>query len=82
MSNKKFLRNKPTYGGFKYKWEPIDKLPKDIEVRNAKSQKGKEYKNFCNAVPFSQGIDNVVKYVYKYNTPTENIAYVECDYVK
>ena len=54
MAKKQFLGNKPTYGGFKYKWSPIDELPKDIDVRRSKRKKGKEYKNFCNAVPFSQ----------------------------
>jgi len=82
MAKKQFLGNKPTYGGFKYKWSPIDELPKDIDVRRSKRKKGKEYKNFCNAVPFSQGIDNVVLYVYESLSAKEHLAYVECGYVK
>ena len=82
MNNKKFLRNKPTNGGFKYKWSPTQDLPKDIDVRNTKRKKDNILKNFCNATPFSQGIDNKVKYVYEVISFTENKAYVECDYVK
>ncbi len=82
MAKKEFLGNKASYGGFQYKWSPSQDLPKDIEVRRAKRQKGKEYKNFCNALPFSQGIDNVVLYVYESASSREHMAYVECGYVK
>jgi hypothetical protein len=82
MAKKQFLGNKASFGGFQYKWSPSQDLPKDIEVRRAARQKGKEYKNFCNAVPFSQGIDNVVLYVYESASSTEHLAYVECGYVK
>lgn len=82
MAKKQFLGNKASYGGFQYRWSPTDGLPKDIDVRRAKRKKGKEYKNFCNAVPFSHGIDNVVLYVYESLSATEHLAYVECGYVK
>ena len=83
MSNdKKLLGNKASYGGYQYRWSPILNLPKDIDVRRVKRQEGKEYKNFCNAIPFSQGIDNVVLYVYESLSATEHLAYVECGYVK
>lgn len=82
MAKKQFLGNKASFGGYQYKWSPSQDLPKNIEVRRASRQKGKEYKNFCNAVPFSQGIDNVVLYVYESVTSSEHLAYVECGYVK
>ena len=82
MAKKQFLGNKASYGGFQYRWSPTDDLPKDIDVRRAKRKKGKEYKNFCNALPFSQGIDNVVLYVYESLSAKEHLAYVECGYVK
>ncbi len=77
MAKKEFLGNKASYGGFQYKWSPSQDLPKDIEVRRAKRQKGKEYKNFSNALPFSQGIDNVVLYVFESAFSREHTALVE-----
>ena len=82
MSSKKFLRNKPSTGGYKYKWSPTIDLPKDIEVRRTKRTEGRLSKEFCNATFLSNGVDNIVQYVFKNNGPNQHIAYVECDYVK
>ena len=57
-----------------YKWTPFD---------NAKKRKRK-IKNpieFCNATPGSQGVDNIVRYVYK-TSISGHLGYVECDYVE
>ena len=76
---KPFLR-KPTNGGFTYKWGPFKDLPKDMDARNAKNKK------FCTAIPFSQGEDFKVRYVYNKvidgSGKEHRYAYVECDYVK
>jgi len=82
MAKKQFLRNKSTNSGFEYKWSPTVELPKDIDIRRTKRKKDKNLKNFCNATPLSQGIDNKVKYVYKFISYDKHVAYVECDYVK
>ena len=70
---------------FKYKWGPFKDLPKDIDARNAKRKKREKevpLSKRCTATPFSQGIDNVVKYVYNDAGPNNHLAYVECNYVK
>jgi hypothetical protein len=73
MAQKQFLGNKASFGGYQYKWKPERGLTK-----KAKREKEK----FCTARPFTQGIDNIVQYVFKNNGPDNHIAYVECDYVK
>ena len=70
---KQFLGNKTSYGGFQYKWKPERGVSKKARVEKEK---------FCTARPFTQGIDNNVRYVFKRNGSNEHIAYVECDYVE
>lgn len=77
---KKTFQRKPADGGVKYKWSPIEKLPKDISQRKAKDKN-----RFCNATPSSQGEDFIVTYVYNstfINGEEHRYAYVACDYVK
>lgn len=73
MAQKQFLGNKASFGGYQFKWTPELGVVK-------KTRKGKQ--KFCTARPFTQGIDNIVQYVFKYEGPDRHIAYVECDYVK
>jgi hypothetical protein len=80
---KPFLR-KPSNGGFKYKWGPINDLPKDINARNAKRKKKSKKVKLCNASAGSQGEDLVVTYTYQHTLETDGehkYAYVACDYV-
>jgi hypothetical protein len=73
MGQKQFLGNKASFGGYQFKWTPERGLSKKVRVEKEK---------FCTARPFTQGIDNVVEYVFKDNGPNNHIAYVECNYVK
>jgi hypothetical protein len=69
-----------TYTNFVYGWCPEDPSYKKDQACN---QKG--VKKLCTAVPFSQGEDWDVTYVYKIdisNGIPKRIAYVACDYVE
>lgn len=59
-----------------YKWTPFDD--------NKKRQKRNRVRGpvqFCNATAGSQGVDNIVTYVYN-PSGNNHVAYVECDYVE
>lgn len=69
---------------FNYKWGPQQDLPKNVNERNAKRKK-EIITKICTATPGSQGIDNVVEYVWNQmlvNDVIEHAAYVECNYVE
>lgn len=57
-----------------YKWAP-DKSDKKKRKHTSSGPT-----QFCNATAGSQGIDNIVTYVYQ--SGTNHLAYVECDYVE
>ena len=62
-----------------YVWYP------DTELAQYKVGKGGKPSPKCNAKKGSQGYDNITGYVYQLivvNGIQENLAYVECDYVK
>lgn len=65
-----------------YFWCVEDSIDKQSALRLAK---GNGPKAFCNAKKGSQGIDNITGYVYEMivvNGISQNLAYVECDYVQ
>jgi hypothetical protein len=69
-----------TYTNFMYGWSPEDPSYKKDQTC---TQRGP--KKFCNAVPFSQGEDWIVTYVYNIDISTgfpKRLAYVACDYVE
>jgi hypothetical protein len=80
MAKKTFIR-KPADGGFKYKWSPVEGVPKN---QNPRAER--RVKRYCDATPLSQGEDWITGYVYKKvldpSSGEHRYAYVECDYVK
>lgn len=71
-----------TYAPYIYSWCPDTSLSK----QTSSSTNGSNQPNFfCTAIPYSQGQDWIVTYVYNLivvNNQQERSAYVECDYVK
>lgn len=70
-----------TYSSFVYGWSP----EKPDYAKEQKTCVFEGVKKFCNAVPFSQGQDWFVTYVYNIEVSGEipkRIAYVACDYVE
>ena len=68
-----------TYQSNLYTWSPDTNIDKTNKLYDKTKQK-----NYCTAIPYSQGEDWVS--TYSYDTSFDNgvlkkIAYVECDYV-
>jgi hypothetical protein len=82
--NKRCFSRKTNYGKGQsqpYTWCVDTNL---AQVPGSGVKKGGIPKPFCNAKKGSQGIDNIIGYVYNLivvNGIQQKLAYVECDYV-
>ena len=68
-----------TYGNYIYSWCPDKTKNKPTGIGVGVN------KNYCTAIPYSQGEDWVTTYSYNLTTingKVERLAYVACDYVK
>lgn len=69
-----------SYESYIYRWSPQE------PTYDGKSTGGPKRKNYCTAVPGTQGEDWTNTYVYdviiSQSGQQQRIAYVECDYVK
>ena len=78
---KKLVFTTKPFEGFLYKWSPEDNA---VRKGKTKSNTNTEIK-FCNAIPFSQGEDNVSTFCYRVKVEygkIKKLAYVTCGYVK